>query len=177
MSSQWIFGYGSLIWRPDFEYESKEKAYVRGWQRRFWQASPDHRGTPGSPGRVVTLVSNPDEVCWGIAYKVSQHSATSILKKLDKREQAGYVQVRTTLCIDKVGAVPDVLLYVADTEDDNYLGECLPRDITKVIATSIGPSGSNREYLFELAKALEFHGIEDPHVEQLQLLVSEICSE
>src|SRR5690606_19916645 len=65
---QWIFAYGSLLWRPDFPYNQRRRAAVRGWRRRFWQASPDHRGRPEAPGRVVTLIAEADALCHGLAF-------------------------------------------------------------------------------------------------------------
>ena len=64
----WIFGYGSLMWRPDFEYCQCHNAWIDGWGRRFWQGSTDHRGVPGAPGRVATLVREPGAKCWGTAF-------------------------------------------------------------------------------------------------------------
>ena len=113
MSGPWIFGYGSLVWRPAFAHVQKAPAYVDGFERRFWQASPLHRGTVDNPGRVVTLLRTPDARCWGMAYQVHDSDAEQILVALDHRERTGYERVRTTLHVQGVGAVDDVLLYIA----------------------------------------------------------------
>jgi cation transport protein ChaC len=87
VDSIWVFGYGSLIWRADFDYAEVQPGYIKHFSRRFWQGSPDHRGTPQSPGRVVTLIEQADAICWGNAYRLNQASATQTLKHLDHREK------------------------------------------------------------------------------------------
>ena len=69
----WIFGYGSLVWRPDIPHDERRPAWIRGFARRFWQGSTDHRGVPEAPGRVVTLVRDEAARCWGAAYRVAAH--------------------------------------------------------------------------------------------------------
>jgi cation transport regulator ChaC len=86
---RWIFGYGSLVWRPAFPHAERRAASVRGWARRLWQGSPDHRGVRDAPGRVLTLVPRPEALCWGVAYRVEDAARGEVLATLDARGRSG----------------------------------------------------------------------------------------
>lgn len=155
----WLFGYGSLIYKVDFPYAESAPAYVSGWQRRFWQGSHDHRGTPESPGRVLTLIDSPGARCFGIAYRVS----LDVFDHLDHREKNGYLRSIQTLYFangdSKLGVV-----YIGKPDNPAFLGEAPIEAIAEQILHSVGPSGSNREYVHRLADALREHGEIDEHV-------------
>jgi len=163
----WLFGYGSLIYKVDFPYLRSERASVTGWQRRFWQGSHDHRGTPGRPGRVVTLVPADKVVCKGIAYLVENN----VFEHLDHREKNGYRRVDTEISLSNGQQKVPGVLYVADEHNPAYLGAAPTRDIAAHIAGSHGPSGSNRDYVMQLAEALRDLGELDPHVFELESLL------
>ena len=158
----WLFGYGSLIWKTEFAYHERRPAHIQGWARRFWQGSHDHRGTPNAPGRVVTLVESPGSACHGMAYRID----TETLGPLDVREKNGYLRERVILHFAE-GDHAEGLIYLATKENAAFLGDA-PLDVmARQIETALGPSGSNRDYLLNLASALDDLGAEDAHVHAL----------
>ncbi|KAJ5161147.1 hypothetical protein N7492_006539 [Penicillium capsulatum] len=104
----WVFGYGSLIWKPPPHFDQRIPGYINGYVRRFWQASTDHRGTPEQPGRVVTVIerkfwetlddplaeaesqSASTGKVWGAAYHIPASHAEEVHDYLDEREIDGY---------------------------------------------------------------------------------------
>ena len=159
----WLFGYGSLIYKADFAWLERRRASIRGWARRFWQGSHDHRGTPEAPGRVVTLVPEPDAVCVGMAYRITP----DVFAHLDHREKNGYTRIATAFHFDS-GADVEGVVYIAAVDNIAFLGPADDAGIAWHIASSHGPSGSNRDYLLQLAAALRELGAEDAHVFALE---------
>jgi cation transport regulator ChaC len=166
----WIFGYGSLIFRPSFAYEDRREAWLRDWGRRFWQGSMDHRGVPEAPGRVVTLVPEPGARCWGMAYRIATERVEEVLAHLDFREQGGYERHRVKL--ETREPLPlDALVYVAGPSNPHYLGPSTLEEIAAVVRSAHGPSGSNLDYVRRLAQALAEAGEQDAHVMELVRLL------
>ncbi len=159
----WVFGYGSLVWSPEFAYVEKRAGMIRGYWRRFWQGSTDHRGTPSGPGRVVTLVPAEAGHCWGMAYRVSSDERASVLANLDHRERGGFSRERVEVRFGPARVVA-AWVYIATHSNPNYLGPASEIDIANQIRASHGPSGPNREYAMRLADSLRAIGADDDHV-------------
>ncbi|KIV84907.1 hypothetical protein PV11_00656 [Exophiala sideris] len=165
----WLFGYGSLIWKPPPHFDQRIPGYIKGYVRRFWQASEDHRGTPENPGRVVTLIQKSfwetlndpqrrtegDRV-WGVAYHIIPSRVKEVQEYLDIREINGY-SIQYTPFHPADPALPDLncLVYIGMPDNPQFLGALEPQNVANTINASIGPSGENREYLLHLEKALE----------------------
>ena len=169
----WVFGYGSLIWRPSFAHAERRAAWLQGWARRFWQASTDHRGLPHAPGRVVTLVRDASARCWGAAYRIEGEQLDGVLAQLDARESGGYERHEVEVQLEGGGArrVP-ALVYVAASQNANYLGPAPLPVIAAQVRAAQGPSGHNVEYVLRLAGALREMNAEDPHVFALEDLLA-----
>lgn len=165
--SHWIFGYGSLMWRPDFDHHDKQPATIHGFSRRFWQASPDHRGVPEFPGRVVTLIPDHQGFTQGFVYRVAPNDFSNITEQLDVREQGGYVRLQVEARLTS-GETLSALTYYADESNPHYLGAAQMDAMVKQILRASGPSGSNRDYLLRLAEVLRAHDMHDQHVFDLE---------
>ena len=164
--SLWVFGYGSLIWRTGFPFIDSRPAFIRGWSRRFWQGSTDHRGVPGAPGRVVTLVADPGAICWGRAYRLEEHVQDAVMAQLDHREQGGYERLELALHFSNDESVTGVT-YHATAANHEYLGEATVAAIAQQVFSASGPSGPNIDYVLHLERALLELGKPDPHVTEL----------
>lgn len=163
---EWLFGYGSVIYRPSFPFVERRPATLRGFSRRFSQCSDDHRGTAELPGRVVTLREDPRNLVRGVAFRFAPHEAEAVFADLDVREQAGYRPERVTLELaDRTVAA---IAYIAPPGNAWDAGEESIEAIVERILVAVGPSGTNVDYLLRLAAALRELGDHDAHVEDLE---------
>uniref|UniRef100_A0A0N5ACA4 glutathione-specific gamma-glutamylcyclotransferase n=1 Tax=Syphacia muris TaxID=451379 RepID=A0A0N5ACA4_9BILA len=174
----WVFGYGSLLWYQDFPYDKVLPGVVRGYSRRFWQYSPDHRGTPENPGNTVTLVRDEDGDCWGLAFHVAEEHVLNTKEYLDFREQAGY-ECREVEFHPDDGSKPFTLnVYIATVDLNPYFKGPLDDDVVvSTILRSRGKSGTNLEYALRLADCVHRLAphVNDEHLFGIEHALLEKC--
>uniref|UniRef100_A0A182QWJ1 glutathione-specific gamma-glutamylcyclotransferase n=1 Tax=Anopheles farauti TaxID=69004 RepID=A0A182QWJ1_9DIPT len=177
----WIFGYGSLVWKADFPFEEKRTGYIKGFLRRFYQNSIDHRGTAERPGRVVTLIQSEDHESkvWGMGYRIGGKDKLNVLEHLDHREKNGYERHRVMFhpypwSAEQMNDSQPILLYVATHDNPSFAGHSdTLEEIAEQILTSAGQSGRNPEYVYKLADAMRqlYPGEQDDHLFELEKLL------
>ncbi len=166
----WVYGYGSIIWRPDIPYTQAHWAVAEGWSRRFWQGSHDHRGTVERPGRVLTLVPETHARCEGRVFGVAKDDVAQVLKDLDHREKNGYERQELRVHTEGLGSIT-ALTYIAPPSNEAWLGDASEQAIANQIQRASGPSGPNTDYVLALHEALLAQGIHDEHIQAIARLL------
>ena len=161
----WIFGYGSLMWNPAFDFDLKRVAAVHGYHRSFGLWSRINRGTPERPGLVLTLERGGS--CRGLAYRLERTSAREQLSQLWRREMSlGSYRPRWLPC--RSGPeVFEALAFVVNRGCTGYTGKLAFETMVTSIATAQGKYGSSADYLFRTEAVLAEHGIRDERVRRL----------
>jgi cation transport protein ChaC len=158
----WVFGYGSLIWRPGFDHVERVPARVVGLHRALCIYSFVHRGTPERPGLVLGV--DQGGACRGVAYRVTAAKRAETLAYLRAREQATSVYretVRTIWLSGKPERRVDAVCYVVDRGHPQYAGRLTLEQQLHHVRHGHGRSGNNRDYVIETVGALEALGIRD----------------
>ncbi len=168
----WIFGYGSLIWKPGFDYFEARPAKLIGEHRALCIYSFVHRGTPEKPGLVLGL--DRGGACQGMAYRVAEARRDEIIAYLRAREQVTsvYREVVRSVWLDgdareRVSAIA----YVADRGHEQYAGRLSLNEQLHLVRGGHGSSGANDEYVIETVTALEAMSIRDSQLHQLAAML------
>lgn len=167
MKDLWVFGYGSLMWRPGFEHEERRPALLRGYHRSFCVYSHVHRGTPERPGLVFGL--DAGGACRGVAFRVEAARAEETKRYLQAREQVTLVYrdvVKRVELVDGGGTV-DALCFVVDRKHAQYAGRLDFDTQVRLIAEGEGQSGRNPDYLESTVRHLDEAGIADDGLTRL----------
>ncbi len=164
----WIFGYASLIWRPEFETVEDRPATVYGWHRALAMRSRINRGTPDCPGLVFALV--PGGSCRGRAYRIEADRVEAELTRLWNREMpTGVYDPKWLACKTPLGTVHG-LAFTLSRKSPSHTGALPDAQMIEILRIAEGRYGSTLSYLVETAHCLRNCGIRDRDVERLVAL-------
>ncbi len=164
----WVFGYASLIWRPEFDAAEQRGATVYGWHRALEMRSRINRGTPECPGLVFALV--PGGSCRGMAYRIPAERADEELERLWLREMpTGVYDPRWLACRTPLGAV-HALGFTLKRCSPSFVGPVPDGQMVDILSRACGRFGTTLDYLLETAASLQRCGIRDREIERLVAL-------
>ena len=165
ISTHWVFGYGSLIWRPGFAFVRQVPAMLRGVHRRLCVYSQRHRGTAAQPGLVFGLM--PGGSCRGMAFEVESKRWDEVHAYLSEREMdhGVYKEAFRPMLVD--GQLVSGLAFVADTRHVQYAGKLAIAEQVRLVRSGVGESGPNPEYVLETARRLAELGIRDRYLDEV----------
>jgi cation transport protein ChaC len=157
----WVFGYGSLMWRPGFPFAERRHARLVGYHRALCVLSHVHRGTPERPGLVLGLDRGGS--CAGIAFRVAPEEASGAHAYLRAREQVTgvYLERRLRVRLDDGRGVRAVA-YVVDRGHPQYAGDLGEADLLAFVRQGRGVSGANPDYVRSTHDHLVEMGVVDP---------------
>jgi len=156
---EWIFGYGSLMWRPGFPFVEQQTATLQGYHRAFCIQSHHYRGTPEYPGLVLGLDRGGS--CTGTAFRVTDQDWDNVVAYLNERELIGYAyEPRVLPIILDERSVP-AYTFVADSDHEHYAGNQGLEKSAEIIMGASGIMGRNCDYLINTIHELETRGYQD----------------
>ena len=161
----WVFGYGSLIWRPGFEHSDARVGVLRGYHRRFCVYSIHHRGTPENPGLVLGLA--PGGSCRGLVYRVPTAHGEAVLDYLHEREMVTGVYDPRWLTVDTPVGRVRAAGFVVDTTHAQYAGRLSTDAAVAYIRQGAGKGGACLDYLRNTVRHLDALDIYDAGLHRL----------
>jgi len=167
-SDFWVFGYGSLMWRPGFDFVEQVPARLIGEHRALCVYSFDHRGTPEKPGLVLGL--DRGGACRGIAFRVAASRREATIAYLREREQTTHVYrevMRSVWLENEARLRVSAMAYVVDRGHVQYAGRLTLTEQVRYVRQGHGRSGNNRDYVLSTVKSIEAQGFRDPKLHQL----------
>jgi cation transport protein ChaC len=165
-AGRWVFGYGSLMWRPGFDYVERQSAVLHGRRRAFCIYSVHHRGVPERPGLVLGLAQGGS--VRGAAYRVAEARWPQTYAYLLEREQPTETYVESTAFVRLAdGRREPSLVFLSDTGHPQWAGALDFEQQARLIAGSRGLSGRNVDYLRDLVEHLRQEGVVDRGMERL----------
>ncbi|MCW5681844.1 MAG: gamma-glutamylcyclotransferase [Xanthobacteraceae bacterium] len=162
----WVFGYGSLMWRPGFDFIEQHPARLNGAHRALCVISHFHRGTAERPGLVLGLDRGGS--CRGIAFRVKESLREQTIAYLREREQVTSVYLEKFRLVDLLDGARErvsAVCYLVDRGHAQYSGALTPEEQLVYVKRGHGKSGNNPDYVLATVDAMKALGIRDRGLE------------
>jgi cation transport protein ChaC len=169
----WLFAYGSLIWKPEFDYVERHRALLHGWHRSFCLHLTRWRGMPHQPGLMLALDSGGR--CNGVAYRLLPERRREQIRRLVYREVGSHEDTYTVRWVNAhtpEGPVRALGFWIGPKGPRAVRRQPLEQ-VAHILARACGHGGSCAEYLYNTVSHLEAFGIRDRNLWRLQELVAE----
>ena len=167
-----IFGYGSLIWKPEFDVNHAKRATAKGWHREFCIEQTRWRGSPSLPGLMLAL--QPGGHCEGVAMYPNRNNAQSVVRQLIKREISDLESIDMVRWIKLTAGDEQInaIVFWAGPKGHGISSGLSLRSVAHRLAHACGHFGSSAEYLYNTVSNLEALGIDDENLWEIQKLAA-----
>jgi cation transport protein ChaC len=166
----WVFGYGSLIWRPEFDFVERRAAKVHGWHRALKMWSRINRGTPEKPGLVFGLLSGGS--CQGVVFRIPKANGREVLAALWAREMKMAIYDPKWLACQTTQGSIDALAFTLSRRSPSHTGVLTPEEYRRIFTEATGIYGTTYDYAHRTLEELKRHNIRDRGLEKLLKLIS-----
>ena len=172
----WVFGYGSLMWSPEFSYAERKTGRVHGYHRSLCLLSTRYRGTPEKPGLVMGLCRGGS--CWGMAFRVPAGDSKQVLDALWKREMYSNVYMPKLVPVSLAGGQRvQAVAFVADTSHRQFVDELDVNGRAKLVAQGSGQRGLCVDYIRNTLDHMRELGVHDPHLARILATALDLTSD
>src|SRR3954466_4279756 len=167
----WIFGYGSLSWKPEFDFAERRPAKVHGWHRALKMWSRINRGTPERPGLVFGLLTGG--CCRGMVFRIPREQGGPVLERLWQREMKLAVYDPRWLTAETPQGRVRALAFTLSRKSPSHTGELSEEEYRAIFAAASGIYGTTLDYAHRTLEELKRHDIRDRSLEKLLRLIRE----
>ena len=169
----WVFGYGSLMWSPEFRFAESRAGYLHGYHRSLCIYSYSYRGTRARPGLVMGLCRGGS--CWGVAFRIEATQARRTLDTLWRREMTNFVYEPRLLAVRLGRRTVRAVAFVADPTHRQFAGRLSVAKTARMVAQGCGQRGENRDYLAQTVAHMDELGVREGHLHEVLGRVRKLC--
>ncbi len=169
----WVFGYGSLMWSPEFRFAERRHGQLHGFHRSLCIYSHSYRGTPEKPGLVMGLC--PGGSCWGVAFRIGRRTVRRTLEMLWQREMSNGVYEARFLPVRLGQHSVNAVAFVADSKHRQFAGRLSVSDTAKMVAQGCGVRGQNLDYLANTVAHMDEIGVPEGHLHEVLDAARKLC--